>query len=51
MSPKAWATWSVVDAERPTDVDGEAIDVAPLEASVRERRLERLGGERELALG
>ena len=41
----------VVDAERPADMDGEAVDVAPLEASVRERRLEGLGGERELALG
>ena len=40
----------VVDAERPADMDGEAVDVAPLEACVLERRFERLGGERKLAL-
>ena len=40
----------VVDAERPADVDGESVDVAPLEARIIERRLERLGAERKLAL-
>ena len=41
----------VVDAERPADVDGETVDVAPLQPCVRQSRLERLGGKRELALG
>ena len=41
----------VVDAERPADVDGEAVDVAPLEPGVVERHLERARRERELALG
>ena len=41
----------VVDAERPADMDGKAVDIAPPEPCVFERRLECDGGERKLALG
>jgi len=40
----------VIDADRPAEVNRQPVDIAALQPGILERRLERDGAERELAL-